>query len=123
METVNVVLLQNDPGTSQTLTACLSRSFRSVRAASTLEELRNTLAKHRAQVIVVDLEKTPLDVVAQLAREFPGVCIVCTHRLADEKMWTAALNAGAVDICPSNDTSAVLTAALRNLKTPPRIAA
>lgn len=116
MEPFSVVLLQNDPGTSQSLAACLSRSFRSVRAASTLEELRNTLAKQRAQILVVDLEKTPLDVVAQLAREFPSVCIVCTHRLADEEMWTAALNAGAVDICPSNDTSAVLTAALRNLK-------
>jgi DNA-binding NarL/FixJ family response regulator len=87
-----------------------------VRTASSLEELRNALVKHRAELVVVDLEKTPLEIIAQLAREFPAVCIVCTHRLADEQMWTAALNAGAVDICPSYDTGSVLNAALRNLK-------
>lgn len=123
MEPFNVVLLQSDPGASQSLAARFSQSFRSVRTAATLEELRNALAKHRAQLVVVDLEKTPLDFVAELAREFPGVCIVCTHRLADEQMWTAALNAGAVDICPSYDTGGVLNAALRNLKACRHVAA
>jgi DNA-binding NarL/FixJ family response regulator len=123
MEPFSVVLLQNDPRAVQSLTACFSRSFRSVRSASSLEELRNAMAKHRPQVAVVDLERMPLEVVAQLAREFPAVCIVCTHRLADEQMWTAALNAGAVDICPSNDPGGVLNAALRNLKSSRHMAA
>jgi hypothetical protein len=37
---------------------------------------------------------------------------VCTHRLADEKMWTTAMDAGAADVCPSFDTRSIVTAAL-----------
>jgi len=34
-----------------------------------------------------------------LHRQFPSLCIVGTHRLADDKLWTEALNLGASDIC------------------------
>jgi DNA-binding NarL/FixJ family response regulator len=123
MEPINVVLLQSDPGTAQSLSASLSHTFRSVRATSSVEELRNTIARQRAQVVVLDLEKVPLRTVAQLLAEFPKLCIVCTHRLADEQMWVEVLNAGAVDICPSTDSQAVLSAALRNLKLSRQVAA
>ena len=34
----------------------------------------------------------------------PSLCIVGTHRLADDKLWTEALSLGASDICePRND--------------------
>lgn len=115
MDTLNVVLLQSDPGTAQSLVACLSTSFHSVRCVGSLEELRMSIAKHRAEVVILDVEKIPFCEIRQLSREFPGVCIVCTHRLADEEMWTTALNAGAADICSSNDTRAILAAALRNV--------
>jgi DNA-binding NarL/FixJ family response regulator len=77
--------------------------------------LRNSIAKHRADVVILDVEKIPFLAIEQLSREFPSVCIVCTHRLADEEMWTTALNAGAADICTSSDTRAILAAALRNV--------
>jgi DNA-binding NarL/FixJ family response regulator len=80
-----------------------------------LGELRASIAKHRAKVVVLDIETASLSEVEKLSHDFPGVPIVCTHRLADEEMWTAALSAGAVDICPSSDTGAILTAALRNV--------
>lgn len=115
MDTLNVVLLQSDPGTAQSLVACLSTSFHSVRCVGSLEELRLAIAKHRADAVILDVEKISFREIQQLSREFPGVCIVCTHRLADEEMWTSALNAGAADICASNDTRAVLAAALRNV--------
>ena len=51
------------------------------------------------------------------------VGIVCTHRLADEEMWTAALNAGAADIYPSYDTRGILSAAVRNASMARSIAA
>jgi hypothetical protein len=36
---------------------------------------------------------------------------VCTHRLADERMWTDALAAGAADCCHSSDVRAIVMAA------------
>jgi len=39
---------------------------------------------------------------------------VCTHRVADEEMWAAALNAGASDMCPAFDTNVVALSAERS---------
>jgi DNA-binding NtrC family response regulator len=113
MQFSSVVLLHSDPQISESLAASLCNSFHSVRAVGSVEELRGSIAKNRADVVIVDIEKAPLSDVERLSNEFPGICIVCTHRVADEEMWTAALNAGAVDIYPSDDARGILTAALR----------
>src|SRR2546423_9908694 len=110
----SVVLLQVDPVVAQSLTASLLSSFRSVHAVRTMEELRGSILKHRAKVVILDMEMASLPQVERLSHEFPGLSVVCTHRLADEEMWTAALSAGASDICPTNDTHSILTAAVRN---------
>lgn len=114
MQCSNVVLLQSDPALAQSLMASLCNSFRSVRLAPSLDELRSSIAKHRADVVIVDMERASLSDVHGLSTEFPRVSIVCTHRLADEEMWTEALNAGAVDICPSYDTRSIISAAVRS---------
>jgi DNA-binding NarL/FixJ family response regulator len=114
MQCSNVVLLQSDPVLAQSLMASLGGSFRSVRSASSLDELRSSVAKRRADVVILDMESASLSDVHGLATEFPGVSIVCTHRLADEEMWAEALNAGAADICPSYDTRGIITAAKRS---------
>lgn len=114
MQSLNVVLFQSDPGIAQSLAVNLGSQFHSVYAARSMEELRAAIAKHRAKVVILDMELSGLADVNQLHHEFPGVSIVCTHRLADEEMWTAALAAGADDICPSSDTSGILRSALRN---------
>ena len=106
-----VVLLQSNPEIAQSLAASLLSSFRSVYAVRSLEELRANILKHRAGVVILDIEVAPLHEVERLSHEFPGLNVVCTHRLADEEMWTAALSAGASDICPTNDTHSILTAA------------
>jgi DNA-binding NarL/FixJ family response regulator len=72
------------------------------------------IAKHRAGIAIVDMEAASISDVEHLSREFPKACIVCTHRLADEDMWTAAVSAGAADVCPPSDTRCILRAALRN---------
>jgi hypothetical protein len=60
------------------------------------------------------METASISDVEHLSREFPTACIVCTHRLADEDMWTAAVNAGAADVCPPSDTLGILRTAMRN---------
>jgi DNA-binding NarL/FixJ family response regulator len=114
MRPLNVVLLQSDPGVTQFLIAPLCNSFRSVREARSLCDLRTSVAKHGAGVAILDLEMASISDVEGLTQDFPGICIVCNHRLADEQMWTATLSAGAADCCPSNDTRSILTATLRH---------
>ena len=106
METPRVVLYQHDPGTAQALAVGISRHFNSssVYLARSYEEVRPALAKNHAQALVLDLETSGPDEVRVLHREFPGLCIVGTHRLADDKLWTEAMTLGASDICePRHD--------------------
>ena len=112
MQAFDVVLLQSDSRVAQCLVSALSPAVASVREVHSLKELRNSIAKHRAGIAILDMETAPLSEVQTLAHEFPGASIVCTHRCADEEMWTAGLNAGAADVCPSWDTRAIVHAAL-----------
>ena len=99
MQSANVVLFQSDPAIAQLLAVNLRGQFHSVHVARSLGELRAAIAKHRARVAILDVELSGLADVNQLHQEFPGVAIVCTHRLADEELWTQAINQGADDVC------------------------
>ena len=99
METLCVVLYQNDPRIAQVLAVSLSQHFDSVHLARTCEEVCPAVARHRAEALVLDLETSGPDEVDRLHREFPGLCIVGTHRLADDKLWAEAMSLGASDIC------------------------
>jgi len=123
MQAFNIVLLQSDSRTIQSLAGPLSRSFDAVYAVRSVDELRTRILSHGAEVAVVDIEIASLSDVQRLSHDFPAVGIVCTHRLADEEMWTAALTAGANDICPSADTGGILMAALRSAGVAPSVAA
>jgi len=104
MEPLSVVLYHNDPRTAQTLVVGLSQHFESVYWARSCEEVRPAVARHRAGALVLDLETSGPDEVERLHREFPSLCIVGTHRLADDKLWAEAMSLGAADICePRND--------------------
>jgi DNA-binding NarL/FixJ family response regulator len=115
MQPLNVVLLQSDPSVAQLIASALANTFSSVRQVQSLGELRTSIAKHRAGIAILDMEAASISDIEHLSREFPKACIVCTHRLADEDMWTAALNAGAADVCPPSDTCGILRTALRNV--------
>jgi DNA-binding NtrC family response regulator len=114
MQPLNVVLLQSDSRIAQSLVSALTNNFGSVHQVQSLEEVRSSIAKHRAGVAILDMEAASMSDVAHLSREFPKACIVCTHRLADEDMWTAAVNAGAADVYPPSDTRGIVRTALRN---------
>lgn len=113
MEHLNVVLFQNDAGAAKALAISLSRHPASIHQARTPEELPMVIARHRADVLVLDLEKSGLHQVERLHHDFPNLSIVCTHRLADEELWTEALNQGAVDMCVPWDTQEIVRSVLR----------
>jgi DNA-binding response OmpR family regulator len=116
MKPLSIVVCQSDSRLAQSLAASLCNYFRSVQVLSSVEEVRTAALRRRADVAILDMEMACLPEVERLHRDFSGLCIVCTHRLADEEMWTAVLNAGASDICHSADTQGILMAALRNAK-------
>jgi DNA-binding NtrC family response regulator len=99
METLRIVLYQNDPRAAQNLAVSLSQHFESVHVAGSCREVRLAVARQRADVLVLDLETSGPAEVERLHHEFPHLCIVGTHRLADDEIWTEALNRGASDIC------------------------
>jgi DNA-binding NarL/FixJ family response regulator len=116
MKPLSVVVAQSNSKTAEMLAKSLYNHFRVVHLAGDLNELRQAIPRHRADVAIVDLELAALSEVRLLTHEFSTTTIVCTHRLADEKMWTDALAAGASDCCYSSDVRAIVLAA-SNTKT------
>ncbi len=114
MYPLNVVIVQSDPALATLLADSFRQHFRAVHTVPTLENLRSAVLKHRASVVVLDVELAGLCQVEQLRHEFKNICIVCTHRLADEEMWTEVMTAGATDICRSSDVAGIVSATLRN---------
>ena len=104
MAPINVVLYQYDTRTAQVLASSLSQKSLSVHLARNHDDLRPTIARNRAEVLVLDMEAFTSTEVEQIHNEFPSLSIVCTHRLADDELWTEALNHGAADVCiPQKD--------------------
>lgn len=99
MEPLRVVLYHNDPGTAETLAMGLSQHFESVYLARSSADAGRAISQHHAEALVLDLEAVGWVDLEHLRQDFPSLCIVGTHRLADEELWTAALNQGASDIC------------------------
>jgi DNA-binding NarL/FixJ family response regulator len=110
----SVVVLQPDARLAQELSSVLSPHFDSIHIARTLKEFREALLQRVPRVVVLDLESTPAQDVRALHRDFPGVPIVCTHRLPDDEMWTRMLEAGASDVCPTYDPASVLRSVMRS---------
>ena len=104
MEELSVVVYQNHPRTAHNLAVTLAEHFDSVCLTENYDEVRPAVAENHAAALVLDLEKFGSGEVEHLHREFPGLCIVGTHRLADDKLWAEALTLGASDICePRNE--------------------
>lgn len=111
MKPLSVVVAQSSPKAADSLMKSLYNHFRVVNKAGDLAELRHSIPKHRADVVILDLEVADIDQVQRLRKEFTGTTFVCTHRLADEKMWADALAAGAADCCHTSDVRAIVLAA------------
>ena len=113
MKPLTLVVAQHDPHNAEALALTLQSHFKGVTLAHDLEELRRAILQNRCDVAVVDLEMAPLAEVDRLRREFNNLDVVCTHRLADDRLWTEALSAGAVDCCHPSDVRGIVLAANR----------
>ena len=111
---LTAVVAHRDPETAAALAASLLRHFHTVRVAGSLEEVRAAIPRHRAEFAIVDLELIGISELQALRRDFASLSIVCTHRLPDEKLWAAALAAGALDCCHASDVRSIVLAAMRN---------
>jgi DNA-binding NarL/FixJ family response regulator len=123
MQPLSIVICQSDSRLAQALAASLCTHFRFVKVARSIQDVRSAVLRHRADLVILDMELACLSEVEQLHRDFPHLSIVCNHRLADEEMWTSVLAAGAADICSSSDTRGILLSALRNVAHPQSMAA
>lgn len=110
----SVVVLEKDPGLARSLAAGLCPHF-AVQFINSREELQDRLAQSPPEAVVLNIEYSPLADVETLHREFPQTPIVCTHRVPDEEMWMAALEAGASDVCAADDVQNVLACVLRSM--------
>jgi DNA-binding response OmpR family regulator len=111
----SVVVLESNPKVAQSLAGRLSSHFHSVHLARSGDELRERVARNRPEVVILDMESSRLIDVRNLHRDFPLLPIVCTHRIPDDELWVAALEAGASDVCPADDVQNVLTSVLRSV--------
>ena len=110
----SVVVLEKDLKLARHIAGGL-RSYFSVLIALSGDELRENVARNHPEAVILDIENWRLTDVERLHRDFPEMPIVCTHRIPDDELWTAALTAGACDVCPADDVQVVLTSVLRNL--------
>jgi DNA-binding response OmpR family regulator len=109
----NVVLLEQDAGVARSLAGGLRPHF-SVHVTQSSQEMRDNVVRNSPEAVVLNIEYWRLTDVESLHRDFPALPIVCTHRIPDEEMWMAALEAGASDVCPTDDVENVLTSVLRS---------
>jgi DNA-binding NtrC family response regulator len=116
MQPISVVLAQRDPGLTENLMRSIQNEFLNVATVTSTEEVRRAIARTRASLAIVDLELVNFPELGELCSEFPATAVICTHRLADEAMWSQSLAAGAVDCCFASDV-------LRILQTPERYVA
>ena len=110
----SVVVLEKDPGVARSLASGLCSHFL-VHVTRSREELRDDLVRTRPQAVVLNIEHWRLTDIESLHRDFPALPIVCTHRVPDDEMWMAALEAGASDVCAASDVGNVLSSVLRTL--------
>jgi DNA-binding response OmpR family regulator len=111
----SVVLLEKDPKVAQYLAFGLRPHFHSVDVMESHDALRQHVSANQPQALVLDIENWRLSDVENLHRDFPELPIVCTHRIPDEELWAAALEAGASDVCPDDDVESVLTSVRRSM--------
>src|ERR1035438_500930 len=108
----SVVILETDPRVAQSLAGKLSSHFHAVHLTRSGDELREHVVKSRPEAVVVDVEYSRLTDVRSLHDDFPLMPIVCTHRIPDEQLWVEALDAGASDVCRSDEAQSVLRSVL-----------
>jgi DNA-binding response OmpR family regulator len=111
MQHLSILIAQADGRAGALLAANLRTHFREIRVARGLNELREKLFQNKEPyAVVVDLELVNFRELREICESYRNTAVICTHRLADEEMWVAALAAGAADCCTPNDIAGILRA-------------
>ena len=110
----SVVVLEKDPSVAHSLAGGLNSHF-SVHVTQSHEDFRDTVTRNHPEAVILNIEFWRLTDVESLHRDFPELPIVCTHRVPDEEMWMAALEAGASDVCSTDDVGHVIASVQRHM--------
>ncbi len=113
MQALTVVVAHADNTAAQQLTNNLRAHFRRVAVANDMEDLRGAIARHRANLAIVDLDMVPVSDVKDLCSEFGATGVICVHRAPDYEIWNQAVGAGALECCHPSDIPSILNA-MRN---------
>jgi DNA-binding response OmpR family regulator len=109
MPIVTILLAEQDPVVARSLSASLLSQTRSVKSVASFGDLQAAIAKLPADAVIADLETITLKEVADLCHEY-GLPVICTHRVPDDEIWMAAIDAGASDVCVRSDVNAMIRA-------------
>ena len=103
-----IVILQANPTRAENLASRSKSVSQAVFIVQSLPELQALVAQFPISVGVVDLGLVTVQEVVGLRNH--GLEIVCTHHTPDDRMWTQAMDAGALDCCFDDDVPAICRA-------------
>lgn len=112
MQSLSILIAQVDDRVGELLATNLRIHFPETRIVRGLRELREKLSRsERPYAVIIDLELVNFQELHEICGWYRDTAVICTHRLADEEMWVAALAAGAADCCAPDDIVGILRAA------------
>ena len=117
MRPLSAIVVHKDQTPAQLLAESLRQHLRFVSTAAGYAEGLEQVKQYRAQLMILDLETITLDEIRKLREELPGIAIVCTHRIANDRQWAEVLGAGIADCCLESDVRAIVLAADRHTGT------
>ncbi len=110
MQSLTVVVAHSNSAAAQQLSNSLRAHFRRVAVAFDHENLRDSIARSRADLAIVDLDMLSVEDVRELCSDFSGTGVICVHRAPDYELWNDAITAGALECCHPSDIPAILSA-------------
>ncbi len=113
MRSISVVIVSQDSARLLGLPTPADILFLKVAIVNVPANVRDTIARCRAELAIIDLELITFSDFAALCHEFPDTAFISTHRLADDELWAQSLASGAIDCCRNADLLAVISAAER----------
>ncbi len=106
-----IVILQNDPARAENLVSKVKPVSEAVFIVRSLLELQTLVSQFPIQIGVLDLGLVTVQEIVGLRTQLR--IIICTHHTPHEIMWTAALDAGALDCCFDDDGPGICRAIQR----------
>lgn len=110
---LSVVILDSNLAVAPRLSEALSTQFHAIHTVRSSAELHQRIADARPEAVIMNMEQFQLSDLRDLQRDFPALPIVCLYRNPDERVWVDALEAGAIDVCRTDDIQAIADS-LRN---------